>query len=456
MDRTKNSSAFRYKDGEFFRTAPVGHPEEYLTAAEDAEKYIRTFQTEDKDGIYWNELPDPASLTFYRGSAGILLFYSQLYRINPEPRLLNIIKSASSRLVSRWRDLLNAKEEIAPGTSVGLYMGIAGIGLALTGVHDLIPETAEKGIRDISLHYLNSASRSAAGVYWSDNAPIYMDGGAALFLLRASEILAPSDPDLAEKLKELAESAASHILSFGTRYPGHALEIDHTKLSFKHKEPNFEFGTAGDGYLFAKVYESTGNSRFLEAAKACERYLSKIRVPQGSGFLIPYKLTMNPPIFYLGSCHGPAGTGKFYYELYQQTGDPYYLSEMEELIQGLESLGAPRKMSPGYWNTLCLCCGPAGLLEMYIGAYLAAGNPHYREKATEAGSILMAYREPAPEGGSRWPLAFNRTEPDALTSPIGYMNGACGIASSLLQLYLLEKNDFHWTRLIDDPFPENL
>jgi hypothetical protein len=38
---------------------------------------------------------------------------------------------------------------------------------------------------------------------------------------------------------------------------------------------------------------------------------------------------------------------------------------------------------------------------------------------------------------------------------MGYYDGTAGIASALLQMYLLKEGRFTWKRLVDDPFLEN-
>jgi hypothetical protein len=51
-------------------------------------------------------------------------------------------------------------------------------------------------------------------------------------------------------------------------------------------------------------------------------------------------------------------------------------------------------------------------------------------------------------------VALDRIAPDVYTVPVGYYDGIAGIASALLQLYLVEENKFEWKRLVDDPFSE--
>ena len=46
--------------------------------------------------------------------------------------------------------------------------------------------------------------------------------------------------------------------------------------------------------------------------------------------------------------------------------------------------------------------------------------------------------------------------PDALTTPIGFLDGAAGIGAMLLQMHGAENGNFKAMRAIDDPFPANM
>ena len=162
-------------------------------------------------------------------------------------------------------------------------------------------------------------------------------------------------------------------------------------------------------------------------------------------------------LFYLGYCHGPAGTNRFFYKLYEMTGEDRYKRYIDMLTQGVIDTGAPEVRTEGYWNTYNICCGTAGLLNMYLGLWAAFGDETYLEQAKRCGKVITdgATITDGTEGREcAWRFALDRVAPDVLSTPIGLFDGAAGIGAVLLQLVSAEKGQFHATRMLDDPFPE--
>lgn len=508
-------------------------PDDYLEAARQAEKYVRTFLRFEPDGLRFSPKgsgslppPEPDTLdaqkadilyaskrtdqqgngesfddTLYSGGAGVLHMYLQFYQQDPLPEFLDIIQNLTLYLSEHALDTIERaqkKGERVPGMAMGFYPGIAGIGLVLNEsyrffrsqipgqetVQTAAQKTAFEGVKKITSYYKEQAILSESAAYWTDNSVLYFDGGVILFLLDAYETL--QDPSL----PALISAATDYILHQGRKHPDGGLEIDHIGVAFKHQEPNFEFGTAGLGYLFLKVYEFTRNEKYLHAAMSTATYIKSIRVPQKKGFLIPYKLSWEQDLFYLGNCHGPVGTIKLFYKLYQLTGEKNYDKDCLDLYEGAASLGAPFSMSPGFWNTTCLCCGPTGYIPLFIGLYKLDGNPRWKDLAARVGDILLGTRstyetfplteshpdtkesiphmhssipsagptvcqtgdQPSSLLASRWFLAFDRTKPEEITAPAGYYNGTAGIGAQLLNLYRFLQNQEQFSPLIDDPY----
>lgn len=464
---------------EQFAAKHVSDKEEFLVNVHEAEAYVHQKLRQNEDGIYSDEVKGTAKDNLYVGNAGILHMYVQLNLIKPSKEYENIIKEMTRYLNIHLFDgvkLAKTEGEFVPGMAEAFYSGIGGIGLVFNEVYrtsenEYTKECAKEGSFKIIDYYMKHANETKEGCFWSDNAAIFFDGGIILFLIDCLKTYEKCDGILygkvsgkqdvqpskaySEELMRLITKSCDYILKNGIWHDDGGLEIDHLKVDFKRREPNFEFGTAGIGYLFAKAYEVTGDKKYLDGAKATAIYIKSIAVKQKKGYLIPYKLGKYDDLFYLGNCHGPVGTAKLFYELYLITGERSYLNEAVELCEGAISLGAPFKQSAGFWNTTCVCCGPAGYVPFLAGLYYETGDEIYRKLAHETGEVLVGTKTKQNINSkevSFWNIAFDRTKPYVLSAPAGYFTGAAGIAVALLQVYCMEKGDIHTEGLIDDPY----
>lgn len=445
------------------------------------------FLEECEDGIYSREVEGAGKNNLYVGLAGILHMYLQFYLVEHYEKsncqrdidYEHIIKEMTRYLSIHWKDGLEYVKqngEAVLGMAEAFYGGIGGIGMVLNEVYKVFAdESAKKAVWEIITYYKEHAVRTEKGIYWSDNSAIFFDGGITLFLIDSfltyqdeQEVLKNSVDEVKnfitdkdnrkyneKDLYRLITDSCDYILANGIYHDDGGLEIDHMQVDFKHKEPNFEFGTAGIGYLFAKVYEITNDIKYLQAAKAAGIYLKNIAVKKGRGYLIPYKLGKYDDLFYLGNCHGPVGTAKLFYELYKVTDNNQYLQEVFSLYEGAAALGAPFVQSAGFWNTTCICCGPAGYAAPYVGLYYETGDDKWKELAHGVGEILVgtkSWSEKNQNQGYHWEIAFDRTKPEIITSPAGYLSGTAGIAVALLQIYCMHTNNKGCLCLIDDPY----
>ena len=90
-----------------------------------------------------------------------------------------------------------------------------------------------------------------------------------------------------------------------------------------------------------------------------------------------------------------------------------------------------------------------------MGLYRGTHNERYHDLALRAANVLLGEKETDENGAAYWPMAWERVKPEAIDTGRGYYDGAAGVASALLQIYLNENGNFNWTRLGDDPFPAN-
>lgn len=459
-----DSNRYAYRPGKAYAVKKADSPADYLATALKAERFIASRQVEDADGISWDVQTWPGqNLSLYSGDAGIVYFYLKLHLVTREDRFKDIALSGAHRLAIRWHDALD--QSVAAGygnqqTGLGFLSGITGIGLVLVQVwRELHDENSLNAVRDIAQEFAARAKHTERGVIWYGHDSLAHDGGIILFLIAAQQVLDDST------LKELIAQAGEEYLARAVPTPYGGLIFDGMDGLESFSQPNFEFGTAGGGFIASRIYDATGDERYLNAAKRAAIYLDTIAVEQeNGGILIPYRIDRHgvwrtdsgQPIFYLGLCHGPAGTAKLYYRLYELTGQRHYADQLHRLIDGFESLGAPLRQSPGLWNSVCYCCGHAGLVQFFVGLHQSDGNQRWHTLAAESASVLLGEAEELDGDAVDWPIAFERIHPDRYSRRIDYYEGAAGIASALLQIYLDETGNFRWSRLPDDPFPERL
>lgn len=138
--------------------------------------------------------------------------------------------------------------------------------------------------------------------------------------------------------------------------------------------------------------------------------------------------------FYLGMCGGPIGASFPYKKLYQITGDEKYLKQIKRLAEGLVRAGVPEHLSWGYWGSKCICCGGPGALEYFADLYELTGEEKYKSYAVRTANKLISdsFEEKV---GRSWYGAWDRTNPERVVNYTGFYIGAAGAAGALLRFY---------------------
>lgn len=452
-------TSYHFEIGKTFRQKQPSDIEEYLNTAKAAHGFFEQCKAATADGIYWKDQinvvnPDAkqTDLSNYAGSSGILYYYLELYRITGDETYKELVLKAADYLDAHWQDQIIASKESfdIEGVSDSIYIGIASLGMILSVVYEAFGREKDlNAIKAITEHVISDAGHNENGLYWSFDKSILLGGGTVLYLYKIYDLLKD------DKVLDAANKGADAILSEAIKDPrgGYAW------TSYAHpgqtRVPNFECGTAGVGYLFTVAYDQSGDERYLNAAKEAAKHLKAIAVPQGDGFLIPWH--DNPDeetIFYVSTCHGPAGTSRLFYQLYKITNEQAYLDDIRGLYKGLRHIGVPERQSKGYWNTTCLCCGTAGVLQFLVNYSLIVGDEDVKNTAITAGNILLGEQRLHNKIKSvAWPVAFERIHPENIAENITYGAGSAGISVALMQLYLLLKGEYKWDRLFDDPYP---
>ena len=408
----------------------------YMQAALEAVNFIGAQRLEGR--TKWRRADDAGGSDYglYHGSSGIILLLLELHAATGSAQALEQAIAAGEEVAAHLARI--------DSLSVSASNGWPGYAFAMSELARVSGREDFRALAGTCLQRLRDQAKPlGAGIGWIEPAPfseitgftgareIYDQSvgaaGAGLVMLYGDRNdLHPDALDWAvavgERLLEVAESDPD-----GLRW---RLMSD---MPFAFTAPNFAHGGAGVAYFLAELYKSTGDERFLAAAKEGARYVLSRSSSVGDGRLVCHTEEARNPIFYLGACHGPAGTGRLFLELYKITGEAQWLEEAKALTKGLLSLGAPETRSKGFWNNHGQCCGDAGVGEYALLMARRTGDEAYLDLARRCAAVIL---ENSTMDGDRrrWIQAEHRDRPEFLQAQTGYMQGAAGIASFLIHL----------------------
>lgn len=415
--------------------------EDCLAVAQRAERWIDGYRHDTEHGVVWGlaaERPDKYLYTLYAGSAGILLFYLELFYATGEARYLEVARKAGDELIHQFPKM-RAPDCAAMGGWVGYMFVLHQLFLASDDTRYL------EAAAECAQRQRNLAQPIGAGIGWVQQMPYarltghegmreifdMAEGaaGAGTYWLYAHEQAIHSEAldwarAAADRLLEVAEPARG-----GLRWQ---LMPD---IPWPFDAPNFAHGTAGVAYFMARTYACSNDEKYLQAAIAGAGHVQAMAQDiEGGGHLVPHILNdERPSRFYLGACHGPAGTGKLFYLLRQITGDAAWAEWGRGLDEGLVSLGAPETRGRGFWNNVSQCCCDAGIGDHAVNMYRAGGDEFYLDLALRIAQELV-HRSQGDEAQCCWPQAEHRTQPDFIQAQTGYMQGAAGVGSFFVHL----------------------
>ena len=170
---------------------------------------------------------------------------------------------------------------------------------------------------------------------------------------------------------------------------------------------------------------------------------------EGDTCLIFHHEPEGEDLFYLGWCHGPVGTSRLFFRLYEITGDAEWMEWVEGGAQAILKSGIPEGEHDGFWNNVGICCGSAGVADFFLSLYKITQKQEYLEFTIRLTDDLLAGATKEGEG-SKWIQAEHRVRPDFLQAQTGLMQGAAGIG-----LWLLRMDAFERKRATKIIFPDN-
>jgi lantibiotic modifying enzyme len=384
-------------------------------------------------GDVWARTPEPDAPidhTLYHGTAGIIVFLLELADATGEFRY-------EQQAIRAGRELATVVTNKS-WASVAFATGWPGYAFVFSELAKRTDDSEFAALTSSCIDRLISQSSAIGqGIGWIEPMP-FSDitgfngdreiydlsvgaAGAGLALIALSQLERAAQ--VGERLLEVSVQTVD-----GRRW---GLMSD---MPFPFTAPNFAHGGAGVGYFFARLFESTGDHRFLDAALDAARYVSNRLSIVGDGALVCHTEEQRPPEFYFGQCHGPAGTARLFSLIARLTGVESHLEPVVAMQRGLVSLGAPQTRSWGWWNNHGRCCGDAGLGD---AALLLAGSSElldsYVGLAQDCAEVIEA-QSSVDDGARWWVQAEHRARPRFVQAQTGFMQGAAGIGSFLVHL----------------------
>lgn len=438
--------------------------EDYLETAIQASNWISQYEIKEKDGKHWNESPienGSASIeglslntSFYTGAAGVGFFYLRLYQITKEERFLLNAKEAAAFIISQTKgidfyedireQIKNDKSSLA-GMFLGYKTGPVGDALYLNSVYEVTGDKSyfDQAIKNIDI-LVYAAVKDEKGIYWSDVRDICADAGAIIALI----IFYKKTGN--KRYLEAAIEAGRFIEQYGHEAVTGGTYYDLFNLADKGWSDNpqvihvnFVHGTNGIAYVWAALYDVTGDEKYHKLADDVIEYLDGVSYGDEEAVLFPYE--DNPVTgereehFYLGACAGPTGSTAPFRLLYKTTKDEKYLTWVKRLANGLIRAKAPTNRSWGYWGSKGVCCGEAGVLEYFCQIYKLTGDERYLNAAHTTASTLLS-EAITNANKTKWVGAWERVSPAKQGNYTGFYVGVSGVASALLQTYATDKN----------------
>ena len=410
----------------------------YREAALQAARWIRASTTKTTQGAVWPADPvDAKSIndTLYAGTPGVVLFFIEAYRSTGDHLFLKDARDGADHLLGTFSDIEES----------GLYEGIAGVGFALMEAFKATGDSRyRRGARRCARLLGERASTAGKGIEWNDTTDIIAGGaGIGLFLLYvARELHEPA-------FRELAIHDAYRLIELG-RPEKKGLKWAMSP-GFARLMPNFSHGTAGIAYFLATLYQQTKKKEFLDAALAGARYLESVAKTDGDVCLIFHNEPDGKDLYYLGWCHGPVGTARLFYRLYQITGNREWMMLVARSARGIMISGIPETQTAGFWNNVSQCCGSAGVAEFFLDLYRVTRRRDYLAFSKRVTTQVLA-KATQDRDGIRWIQAEHRVKPDLLVAQTGYMQGAAGVGMLLLHMDQLRNGKKGAIRFPDSPF----
>ncbi|MFI1482207.1 lanthionine synthetase LanC family protein [Streptomyces sp. NPDC020747] len=319
----------------------------------------------------------------------------------------------------------------------GLYVGVAGMAVALKGVYRVLGDTSAGASADRALDVLRSRYDGAG---WNDYYELIAgNAGIAIAALECGDL------DLAllavDRYPRTAEPSACGV----------QWEIRAGAVQRLH---HISHGTLGIVHALAAVGRAAGRPDLVDLALAGAADVVSRDEAGPEGFLVahsdPQQQHEKIERHNYGWCHGPTGDAQTFRLLSQVLpDDPGWGHLADRCWRTVVDSGLPRRLRPGFWDNNGRCCGTAGVLALACDRQVERGD------GSDFADVLvadLAARARTDGDGVSWSNFEHRETPSDLAPGTGWAMGNAGIIRELLRHARITAN--HAPRYAA-PFPDH-
>ncbi|MBO3699421.1 lanthionine synthetase LanC family protein [Roseivirga sp. E12] len=422
---------------------------QYLKLALETESWLQN-QTNDSN-VWPDAIDDPSniSLSFSDGMSGGLTFYLELYNATGDEAYLNRAEEIGEYVLNN----LPRKTDTLKGKfwAFSPYGNVCAPGFALTELYKVTHKpkflNGALSILDVLAHFADHPNDT---ISWDlGNDVLGGLAGTGLFLLYAGEELENA------KATNMAIGAGETLIA--------RAENEGDGLFWKRGQngrfilPNFSHGNAGIAYFLTRLYEKTGDEKFLNAALSAVDYLDNIANTTDDVYLIPYGFPDNDwrRPYDIGWAHGPAGVGRLFVLLNRVTSDVKWLKKAEACYNGIVSsnpLLTPQSNFGKEPFSTDQRFGLAGVGSFAQELYRLTSDQKYLDFSLQI--IEHITTKSVMDEGRHWsiPRFGFMSNAGSITTFNGYFYGNIGYGLLYLNQHFLLKGQRPSVRFVDDPF----
>lgn len=172
-------------------------------------------------------------------------------------------------------------------------------------------------------------------------------------------------------------------------------------------------GVSAVGEFFLLLWETTGNTTYLEYAKKAANWLLSKAIPQYGGY--KWNIEEGSTINFTGWAHGVAGVSDFLRQLAIKTGNSTYMEYAEGGARWLIAIAQEPAAGQYAWvrietdttPSIYWCGGTTGIVQFFILMYECTGNSTYLEYAKGGANWLISQAVNVSPGNTTFTRYYN-------------------------------------------------